>query len=153
MSAMSAGCKRVLSRPLNRVEWTGSVPTGLRNGLSRMKGNFHVRFLGEGAAAMPLPYPTNWTDHGGGRTGRYCPTPLLPIPNRIRPTIKATTNIAIATSVKTILVAFVICRSLPWPDCYSSLHYPLFPFRFQRAKIDQRLLWRKRQSFLLSQEA
>jgi hypothetical protein len=23
-----------------------------------MKGNFHVRFLGEGAAATPLPYPT-----------------------------------------------------------------------------------------------
>ena len=23
-----------------------------------MKGNFHVRFLGEGVAAMPLPYPT-----------------------------------------------------------------------------------------------
>ena len=23
-----------------------------------MKGNLHVRFLGEGAAAMPFPYPT-----------------------------------------------------------------------------------------------
>ncbi len=23
-----------------------------------MKGNFQVRFLGEGVAAMPLPYPT-----------------------------------------------------------------------------------------------
>jgi hypothetical protein len=23
-----------------------------------MRGNHHVRFLGEGAAAMPLPYPT-----------------------------------------------------------------------------------------------
>ena len=23
-----------------------------------MKGNFHVRFLGEGAVAMPFPYPT-----------------------------------------------------------------------------------------------
>ena len=23
-----------------------------------MKGNFHVRFLGEGVAVMPLPYPT-----------------------------------------------------------------------------------------------
>ena len=34
-----------------------------------MKGNFHVRFLGEGAAAMPLPYPTNWTDRRG-RIGR-----------------------------------------------------------------------------------
>ncbi len=40
------------------VERTGSAKAGLWNGLSRMKGNFHVRFLGEGAAAMPLPYPT-----------------------------------------------------------------------------------------------
>ena len=43
-----------------------------------MKGNFHVRFLGEGAAAMPLPYPTiirfitttagriRWCGHGAG---------------------------------------------------------------------------------------
>ena len=37
---------------------TGSAQAGLCNGLSRMKGNFHVRFLGEGVAAMPLPYPT-----------------------------------------------------------------------------------------------
>jgi len=37
---------------------TGSAHAGLCNGLSRMKGNFHVRFLGEGAAATPLPYPT-----------------------------------------------------------------------------------------------
>jgi hypothetical protein len=26
--------------------------------LSRMMGNHQVRFLGEGAAEMPLPYPT-----------------------------------------------------------------------------------------------
>src|SRR6266545_4069941 len=37
---------------------TGPVHAGLCNGLSRMKGNFHVRFLGEGAAATLLPYPT-----------------------------------------------------------------------------------------------
>jgi len=36
----------------------GSGHTGLCNGLSRMKGNFHVRFLGEGVVATPLPYPT-----------------------------------------------------------------------------------------------
>ena len=36
----------------------GSGYTGLCNGLSRMKGNFHVRFLGEGVVATPLPYPT-----------------------------------------------------------------------------------------------
>jgi hypothetical protein len=28
--------------------------------LSRMKGNFHVRFLGEGASAMTLSYPTDF---------------------------------------------------------------------------------------------
>ena len=31
---------------------------GCKDGLSRMKGNFHVRFLGEGASAMTLSYPT-----------------------------------------------------------------------------------------------
>ena len=45
---------------------TGSAQAGLCNGLSRMKGNFHVRFLGEGVAAMPLPYPTRKEI---GRTG------------------------------------------------------------------------------------
>jgi hypothetical protein len=37
---------------------TGSAYAGLTYGLSRMMGNYHVRFLGEGAAEMPLPYPT-----------------------------------------------------------------------------------------------
>ncbi len=46
---------------------TGSAHTGLGNGLSRMKGNFHVRFLGEGAAAMPFPYPTSAAGIGGIR--------------------------------------------------------------------------------------
>ncbi len=32
---------------------------GLINGLSRMMGNYHVRFLGEGASVMALPYPTS----------------------------------------------------------------------------------------------
>lgn len=41
-----------------QVEYTGSVIAGLWNGLSRMKGNFHVRFLGEGVAATSPPYPT-----------------------------------------------------------------------------------------------
>src|SRR5882762_970591 len=40
--------------------------------LSRMRRKVQVRFLGEGAAATPLPYPT-----GGGRMnllgGRYAP--------------------------------------------------------------------------------
>ena len=35
----------------------GFAHTGLTHGLSRMTGNCHVRFLGEGAAAMPFPYP------------------------------------------------------------------------------------------------
>src|SRR5437868_765665 len=30
---------------------------GVREGLSCMKGNFHVQFLGEGVAATPPPYP------------------------------------------------------------------------------------------------
>jgi hypothetical protein len=38
--------------------FTGSARAGLTHGLSRMMGNHPVRFLGEGAAAMPLPYPT-----------------------------------------------------------------------------------------------
>src|SRR5271157_350761 len=38
--------------------WRHRVPTGHLKGLSRMKENFHVRFLGEGAAATPPPYPT-----------------------------------------------------------------------------------------------
>ena len=37
---------------------TGSANAGLCDGLSRMRGNSHVRFLGEGAAATPFPYPT-----------------------------------------------------------------------------------------------
>jgi len=28
--------------------------------LSRMQGNLHVRFLGEGVAARPSPYPTSY---------------------------------------------------------------------------------------------
>jgi len=32
----------------------------LCNGLSRMRGNPHVRFLGEELAAMPTPYPTGY---------------------------------------------------------------------------------------------
>jgi hypothetical protein len=35
-----------------------SITGGLKHGLSRMKGNFHVRFLGEGEAVTLCPYPT-----------------------------------------------------------------------------------------------
>jgi len=35
------------------------LTAGLRNGLSRMSGNHHVRFLGEDAVERPHPYPTN----------------------------------------------------------------------------------------------
>jgi hypothetical protein len=41
---------------------TGPACAGLTNGLSRMMGNYHIRFLGEGAAAMPLAYPTKWDE-------------------------------------------------------------------------------------------
>jgi len=37
---------------------SGSARAGLTRGLSRMMGNHQVRFLGEGTAAMPFPYPT-----------------------------------------------------------------------------------------------
>jgi hypothetical protein len=37
---------------------TGSAHAELCGGLSRMRGNSHVRFSGEGVAATPLPYPT-----------------------------------------------------------------------------------------------
>ena len=46
------------------IALTGLVHAGLWNGLSRMKGNFHVRFLGEGAAATPLLYPTRRVARG-----------------------------------------------------------------------------------------
>ena len=42
---------------------TGSAHAELTHGLSRMMGNHQVRFLGEGAAEMPLPYPTpRWAE-------------------------------------------------------------------------------------------
>ena len=59
---------------------TGSAHAELCSGLSRMKGNFHVRFLGEGVAAMPLPYPTGQSSdrrglwRNGGAQGTACPT-------------------------------------------------------------------------------
>ena len=52
---------------------TGSTHARLCNGLSRMKGNFHVRFLGEGVAAMPLPYPTCWQEKAVGVKGMFKP--------------------------------------------------------------------------------
>jgi hypothetical protein len=44
----------------------GSAHAELTHGLSRMMGNHQVRFLGEGAAAMPFPYPTP-AEVGGAR--------------------------------------------------------------------------------------
>jgi len=43
---------------LNRRD-AGSAHAGLCFGLSRMRGNSHVRFLGEGVAATSLSYPTS----------------------------------------------------------------------------------------------
>jgi hypothetical protein len=48
----------------------GSAHAELTHGLSRMMGNHQVRFLGEGAAAMPFPYPTPAEVGGGGPKGR-----------------------------------------------------------------------------------
>jgi hypothetical protein len=36
----------------------------LKNGLSRMRGDSHVRFLGGGGAAMHCCYPTTLTNSG-----------------------------------------------------------------------------------------
>ena len=37
--------------------WSGSVHAGLRDGLSRVKGNFHARFLGGCERATAHAYP------------------------------------------------------------------------------------------------
>jgi hypothetical protein len=42
-----------------------AINGGLTHGPSRMKGNLHVRFLGEGVAAMSLPYPTTLSQTRG----------------------------------------------------------------------------------------
>ena len=51
--------------------------------LSRMQGNLHVRFLGEGVAVRPPPYPP---DAEGSipfaRSTKYPPIPVLTVPDR-----------------------------------------------------------------------
>ena len=42
---------------------TGAARAALCDGLSRMSGNVPVRFLGEGAAVTPCPYPTQLVRH------------------------------------------------------------------------------------------
>jgi len=44
---------------------------GLTHGLSRMMGNYQVRFLGEGAAAMSFPYPASQHIAGCATDARY----------------------------------------------------------------------------------
>ena len=58
------GCKPVSSRQQGLTVLTGSAHAGLGNGLSRMRRKSHVRFLGEGVAATPLPYPTRFPQIG-----------------------------------------------------------------------------------------
>jgi len=53
--------------------FTGSAHAGLTHGLSRMMGNHQVRFLGEGAAAMPFPYPTPFKVCNSGLNGELLP--------------------------------------------------------------------------------
>jgi len=53
-SGRALAVKRVTEKT---VRLTGSACAELHNGLSRMRGNNHVRFLGEGTAATPSPYP------------------------------------------------------------------------------------------------
>ena len=45
----------------------------LKNGLSRMRGDSHVRFLGGGGAAMRRCYPTPWHDEGNSKTASLAP--------------------------------------------------------------------------------
>jgi len=54
-SAKLLAVRRVVRLAMDVV--TGS-DFGPLNGLSRVKGNFHARFLGEGMAARSFPYPT-----------------------------------------------------------------------------------------------
>ena len=49
---------------------TGSAHAELTHGLSRMMGNHQVRFLGEGAAEMPLPYPTPYPSQRHGKSNQ-----------------------------------------------------------------------------------
>jgi len=41
-----------------KAEWPGQFKSWPLGGLSRMTRKCHVRFLGEGAAVTPPPYPT-----------------------------------------------------------------------------------------------
>ncbi len=68
------------ANPQPRFEWwtAGSRRRGLARGLSRMRGNSHVRFLGGSGAAMRRSYPT-------ARTG---PTGTAPGPRRSRRTAR-----------------------------------------------------------------
>ena len=62
------GCHAVTYRLSSRpMRTTACRPRCVGQCLSRMQGNLHVRFLGEGAAVTPFPYPT-----GGGRRERPC---------------------------------------------------------------------------------
>jgi len=65
-----------------QIRGTGSCERGLCRGLSRMKGNFHVRFLGEVVAVMPLPYPTSGSNAASLpdlSCGIYRSTGILPV--------------------------------------------------------------------------
>ena len=45
----------------------------LKNGLSRMRGDSHVRFLGGGGAAMRRCYPTVYKDEGNSKPAQFAP--------------------------------------------------------------------------------
>jgi hypothetical protein len=67
-----------------------SITGGLNHGLSRMKGNFHVRFLGEGEAVTLRPYPTisplpPVLLEPLQTAGSLCSTDITPLPRYYRP--------------------------------------------------------------------
>ena len=51
--------RRLQARIVKAMKKAASGETGVCRGLSRVPGNWPARFLGEGAAATPLPYPTS----------------------------------------------------------------------------------------------
>jgi len=52
---------------------------GVRRGLSRMPGNWHVRFLGEGVAARSPPYPPCTVNCGRSGSGTHTSTTLMDV--------------------------------------------------------------------------
>jgi hypothetical protein len=55
---IKANVRRLQMRIAKAVRVLPGPATGLSKGLSRVTGNYHARFLGEGVAVRSLSYPT-----------------------------------------------------------------------------------------------